>query len=351
MLRVVNKSEEQRDAEADVKRFRDDLGPFVVAAESTRMAMLFADAEEPDYPIIFANDSFLSLTGYDRKEVLGQSFNFFMARPGDAEALAQIELEFQSNAKCCTEIRYRRKNGSEFWADVFINPVRDERGEIVQYFASFVDLTRHKEEQAKSSKLIGELNHRVKNTLATVQSIVRQALRSATDPAVAREAIEARLLALSRSHDLLTDENWESAGLLDVLNHALEPFGVADGRAERIVIDGENIRFPPKAALALGIAFNELATNAMKYGAFSNNTGSILIAWKIEPTPKGSRLALSWREKDGPPVTPPSHKGFGSRVIETGLAFELEGAVSLDYRPEGLVCTMNIPAPRVACDE
>jgi PAS domain S-box-containing protein len=351
MLRVVNKSEEQKDAEADVKRFEDDLGPFVVAAESTRMAMLFADAKEPDYPIIFANDSFLSLTGYDRKEVLGQSFNFFMARRADAEALAEVETEFQDNAESGTEIRYRRKNGSEFWAALFINPVRDKGGDIVQYFASFVDLTSHKEEQAQSRKLIGELNHRVKNTLATVQSIVWQALRSATDPAVARDAIESRLLALSRSHDLLTKENWESAGLVDVLNHALEPFAVADGRAERIVINGKDIRFPPKAALALGIAFNELATNAVKYGAFSNRVGSILIEWKIEPTPQGDRLVLCWQEKDGPPVTPPSRKGFGSRVIESGLAFELEGAVRLDYRPDGLVCTMNIPAPRVACDE
>ena len=100
----------------------------------------------------------------------------------------------------------------------------------------------------------------------------------------------------------------------------MEPFGVANGRAERFLITGENIRFPPKAALALGIAFHELATNAVKYGAFSNEAGSILIAWTIEPRPEGNRLILRWQEKDGPPVTPPSRKGFGSRVIERGLA-------------------------------
>ena len=193
--------------------------------------------------------------------------------------------------------------------------------------------------------LIDELNHRVKNTLSTVQSIVWQALRTTSDPKVIREAIESRLFALSRSHDLLTRENWEGAGLLDLLNEALEPFGVADGRAERIVITGENIRLPAKTALALGIAFHELATNAVKYGAFSNETGSILIAWTIEPTPEGDRLLLHWQEKDGPPVTPPSQKGFGSRVIERGLAHELEGTVHLDYRADGVVCTINIPAP------
>ena len=252
-------------------------------------------------------------------------------------------MEFSGTSEGGSEIGYRRKDGSEFWAGLFISPVRLDDGSIVQYFASFVDLTPHKQEQAFSRKLIDELNHRVKNTLATVQSIVWQALRSTSDPAGLKEAIESRLAALSRSHDLLTTESWKSAALVDLINDALEPFAVADGRAERIVITGENVRFPPQAALALGIAFNELATNAVKYGAFSNGTGSIFIGWKIEPTSEGRQLSLEWREKDGPIVVPPTHNGFGSRVIERGLSRELGGSVHLDYRSSGLLCTMNIP--------
>ena len=343
MPKVLGKSVKQSEAEAEVQGFKNELGPFVVAAETTRMAMVFTDAERPNNPIVFANDSFLSLTGYTRAEVLGQSFNFILAHAADAEALANIEMEFGGTSEGGSEIRYRRKDGSEFWAALFISPVRVDDGSIVQYFASFVDLTAHKQEQALSRKLIDELNHRVKNTLATVQSIVWQALRATSDPAKVREAIESRLAALSRSHDLLTSEHWKSAALLDLINDALEPFGVADGRAGRIVITGENVRFPPQAALALGIAFNELATNAVKYGAFSNDTGSIHIEWKIEPTSDGSRLNLRWLEKDGPLVAPPTHKGFGSRVIERGLARELEGSVHLDYRASGLLCTMNVP--------
>jgi two-component sensor histidine kinase len=102
--------------------------------------------------------------------------------------------------------------------------------------------------------------------------------------------------------------------------------------------------------LALSIAFNELATNAVKYDALSNASGSILIEWTMETAPAGKRLLLSWKEEGGPPVTPPAHKGFGSRVLERGLAHELEGAVHLDYRPDGLVCTMDIPSPRGARD-
>ena len=111
------------------------------------------------------------------------------------------------------------------------------------------------------------------------------------------------------------------------------------------MITGENIRFPPKAALALSIAFNELATNAVKYGALSNAVGSILIGWTIETAPAGNRLLLSWKETGGPRVLPSAHKGFGSRVLERGLAHELEGTVHLDYRPDGLVCTMDVPLP------
>lgn len=345
MSKIVHKSEEQKDAEAEVEGFQDDLGPFVVAAESTRMAMLFTDAKEPGNPIIFANDAFLALTGYTREEILGRPFNFLMADSADAAALKRIKIEFEANSQGDTEILCRRKDGSEFWAGLLADPVRDKSDAIVQYFASFVDLTRHKEGQAQSKMLIDELNHRVKNTLATVQSIVWQASRANSDPEAIREAVESRLFALSRSHNLLTRENWHSAGLLDVLHDALEPFGVTAGRTERLVISGENIRLTTKAALALGIAFNELATNAMKYGALSNEKGSIRIDWTVEPTADGRLLVLSWREKDGPPVARPSRKGFGSQVIERGLTHELEGTVQLDYRPDGLVCTMNIPVP------
>ncbi|MEY9879006.1 HWE histidine kinase domain-containing protein [Bradyrhizobium sp. USDA 329] len=343
MSDITEKSDRQKGAEAAVDSFRKDLGPFVVAAETTRMPMLFTDAAKPDNPIIFANDSLVALTGYDRDEVLGKGFNFLMADGSDAEALTRTKAEFEGSSSGGTEVLCRRKDGSEFWAALFVSPVRDGGGAIVQYFASLIDLTKHKEEEVRSRMLIDELNHRVKNTLSTVQSIVWQTLRATTDPKEIRQSIESRLFALSRSHDLLTRERWEGAGLLDIAHDALEPFGVSGGRADRIVITGENIRFSPKSALALGIAFNELATNAVKYGALSNAAGSIQIAWAAEKTPAGKRLLLSWKESGGPPVTPPAHKGFGSRVLERGLAHELEGTVQLDYRPDGLICTIDIP--------
>jgi PAS domain S-box-containing protein len=354
MSKVTNRSKEQKAAEAEVEGFRKDLGPFVVAAETTRMPMLFTNAKEPRNPIIFANKSFLSLTGYAREEVLGHGFDSLMARGTDPKVLAQLKSVFEGGPERISdidpEIHYRRKDGSEFWAAIFICPVRDESSAVVQYFVSLVDHTSHKQEQAQCNMLIRELTHRVKNTLSTVQSIAWQALRSSSDLEVIRESIESRLFALSRSHDLLIRENWEGAGLLDLVKTALEPFGVGDGRSERFLIRGENVGLLPKATLALGIAFHELATNAVKYGAFSNETGLILIAWKMEPRPEGNRLVLQWREKDGPPVTPPSRKGFGSEVIERGLSHELGGTAQLDYQRDGVTCTIDLPASEVARD-
>jgi PAS domain S-box-containing protein len=181
MSEIENKSKEQEVAEADVEDHRKELGPFVVAAETTRMAMVFTDARDPYNPIVFANDSFLTLSGFNRAELLGQRFNFLLARSDDSDVIAKVTAAFKNSSDTDPEIHFPRKDASELWASIFISPVRDKNGELVQHFVSFVDLTTHKQEQAQSRMLIDELNHRVKNTLATVQSIVWQALRKSTD--------------------------------------------------------------------------------------------------------------------------------------------------------------------------
>jgi PAS domain S-box-containing protein len=309
-----NKSGEQKAAEAEVESFRKDLGPFVVAAETTRMAMVFTDAKEPGNPIIFANDSFLSLTGHDWKEVLGQSFNFLMARGADPEALAEIEAAFEGSSDSDPEIRYRRKDGSVFWASIYTSPVRDEGGDVVQHFASFVDLTKHKQEKDRLRFLLDELNHRTQNTLATVQAIAVQTLRGVVDKEVV-DAFEGRILALSRAHTLLGRENWDGVGLRDVIEQILEPFGLQDRRVARFAVEGDDVRLPPKAALTFAMVFHELATNAAKHGALSNDAaGQIDIAWQIEPTPQGDRMRLRWQESGGPPVTPPGRARASGRA-------------------------------------
>jgi PAS domain S-box-containing protein len=348
MPQLAVKSGEQKEAEAAVEVFRRELGPFVTAAETTRMPMIFTDAAAEGHPIVFANAAFLELTGYDREEVLGKKLSALLADGVAGAAMATVEAEFAGHNSIEPEIHYRRKDGSEFWASLFVSPVCDESGAVVQHFASFVDLTRHKQDSVRAERMIDELNHRVKNTLSTVQSIVTQVLRRPAEPAALRDAIESRLLALSRSHDLLTGSNWEGAGLHDLVDIALQPFEVVAGRDERFTIRGDNLQLPPRVTLSLAIALHELATNAVKYGAFSNDAGTIEIDWAVTSGDAGDRLLLRWVEHGGPPVTPPTHKGFGSWVIERGLAHELGGRVSLDYHPDGVACRIDIPAPEDA---
>jgi len=241
MSEIKDKSEEQKAAEAEVESFRKDRGPFVVAADTTRMPMVFMDAREPGNPIIFANESFLTLTGYDREEVLGQSFNFLMARGANPEALAEIEAAFEGSSDSDPEIRYRRKDGSVFWASIYISPVRDEGGDVVQHFASFMDLTKHKQEKDRLRFLLDELNHRTQNTLATVQAIAVQTLRGGADKEVV-DAFEGRILALSKAHTLLGRENWDGVGLRDIIDQILQPFGINDRRPARFSVEGGDVR-------------------------------------------------------------------------------------------------------------
>jgi PAS domain S-box-containing protein len=341
-----NKSKEQKAAESEVESFRKELGPFVVAAQTTRMAMVFTDAKETNHPLIFANDSFLSLAGYDREEVLGQSFDFLMGRSADPEALAPVEAAFAGSSENEFEICLRRKDGSMLWAAVLISPTLDKTGDVVQHFVSFVDLSKHKQEEDRLRFLLGELNHRTQNTLATVQAIAVQTLRGRANKEVV-DAFEGRILALSKAHSLLGRKHWETVSLRDVIDQILQPFGLNDCRVARFSVEGDSVRLQPKAALTLAMLFHELATNAAKHGALSNGAaGKIDIAWHAELTPQGDRMRLRWHESGGPPVTPPGRKGFGSRLIEGGLAQDLGGEVRLDYEPLGVVCQVIMPVRR-----
>ena len=337
-------SADQKEAEAAVDAFRRDLGPFVVAAERTRMPMVFTNVG-PSHSVIFANDAFLALTGYQREEVLAKSFNSLLAVGVNDETMNIVDAAFRGECETDPELHFRRKDGSEFWASMLVSPVCDQHGTVMQQFISLVDLTVHRLENARCKMLIDELNHRVKNTLSTVQSIVQQALRRPAEPAVIRGAIESRIMALSRSHDLLTSAKWSGVDLHDLVRMALQPFEMITGNEKRLSVSGDNVHLPPKSTLALAIVLNELATNAVKYGALSNDAGSISIHWRRERRPEGDRLMLHWQERNGPFVAPTRTKGFGSWVIERGLAHELGGRVTLEYPSEGIECVIDIPAP------
>jgi two-component sensor histidine kinase len=189
--------------------------------------------------------------------------------------------------------------------------------------------------------LIGELNHRVKNTLTTVQSIASQTLRNAPDLDHASSAIESRLIALSQVHNVLTDRSWAHVGLQDIVSQAVEPYR---SRGEnRIHVQGPPVQVPPRMALALAMALQELVTNAVKYGALSNGVGQIRVQWNLSRKTMPDRLHLLWEEADGPPVQKPARRGFGTRLIERSLAHDLNGQVQIEFAPTGILCTVDAP--------
>jgi PAS domain S-box-containing protein len=186
-----------------------------------------------------------------------------------------------------------------------------------------------------------ELSHRLKNTLAMVQAIASQTLRNVTDVDAAKEALAARLIALGKAHDILLTGESESAGMAEVIEGALSLHD--DQQPGRFRIEGPPITIGSKAALSLSLMIHELATNAAKYGALSAPEGSVAIVWAVDAGREEPNVHLTWTERGGPRVAAPARKGFGSRLIERGLAGAVGGEVDLTYEPDGVVCRVDAP--------
>jgi PAS domain S-box-containing protein len=215
-----------------------------------------------------------------------------------------------------------------------------DNARLFQAAQSEIAERRRAEEQLKL--LLAELNHRVKNTLAIVQSIAGHTLRHADSAEAFRTGFEARIMALSEAHNLLTDTNWEGASPRDILQRVLTPYSEA-ARA-RHTLNGPDIIVGPKVAVSLVMAFHELATNAAKYGALSNSSGHVHVDWTVIEGPQPRTLHVNWREEGGPRVKVPRKKGFGSRLINS-LSNETYGKVRMEYAPTGLVCSFSILFP------
>jgi two-component sensor histidine kinase/PAS domain-containing protein len=244
------------------------------------------------------------------------------------------------------EMELRFGDGSQVVLLAQAAPLRDGAGNVIGAVCACVDITERKRVEDHRMLLLNELNHRVKNTLATVQSIAAQSFKASGLPSSARLPFEDRLMALSRAHNVLTRESWEGANLDEIVEQAVLPYrGDSGGRFR---LGGPRVRLSAKMALAISMALHELATNAVKYGSLSNDKGRVQVAWRIDQGESGRLLTVEWSEIDGPPVVAASQKGFGSRLIERGLAQELGGQARIDYRPAGIVCRISAPLKSAA---
>jgi two-component sensor histidine kinase len=245
------------------------------------------------------------------------------------------------------ELRLRRADtGESWWASYNGSCLRDARGGMALALLSIRDVTARREAEDQRRVLLAELNHRVKNTLAVVQALAsRTAARAPSLPAF-NEAFRGRLRALAAAHDLLTATGWRGASLRALAASALATHRAGGDAARVSIAVAEDVQLRPEAAQNLALALNELATNAAKYGALSAPGGSVAV--EARRTADGAALVLTWRESGGPPVAEPAAKGFGTTLLTQVIAHQHKGRVDLDWRPEGLVCRIELPLAEVA---
>lgn len=278
--------------------------------------------------------------------LLGRSYEAFIGRTDldlledKAEAAAVMANDrriMDSGVAEQIEEQVTFPDGSTAWWLSTKAPLRDAEGQVIGLVGSSVDITDRRRAEEHRTLLVNELNHRVKNTLAVVQGLARQTFRNPAVGAAAVESFEARLTALSRAHNLLTDEHWASASLGDVVRDQVG----ADRWGPRLVVEGPDVLLSPQVAVSLALVLHELGTNATKYGALSNAAGRVAITWDTDPA--RAVVKVRWTETGGPPVVAPDRRGFGSRMIERALAAETGGRVALQFLATGVVCDIEAP--------
>jgi PAS domain S-box-containing protein len=278
------------------------------------------------------------LFGYTAEETIGKSVTMLIPVERRDEEPAILERVGRGERIDHYETIRRRKDGSLVEISLTVSPVKNADGEVIGASKIARDITERRRAQEQQSLLLGEMKHRVRNTLATVQAIATQTLRSAASED--RDAFLARLRALAGAHDLLTLERWNQAPIGDVVSGALNAFQGSHG--ERILIAGpRDAVLDAHKSMLLAMALHELSTNAIKHGALSNESGHVNVSWDLVADEDAQRLKFVWQESGGPPVQPPERKGFGSVLIERALQREL-GGVEYTFDPGGVTCTLEL---------
>jgi len=236
-----------------------------------------------------------------------------------------------------------------FHPSVLVNAVRSATRARQRQREAEAYLQERKRSEEHQLLLIRELQHRVKNTLATVQALLRATARSASTVEGFRQVFEARVLSLSRTHDLLVENAWRAAPIRNILRSELGPYD--DGAGTRVLLAGPAIELPAELAVPIGMAIHELTTNAAKYGAFSTPRGWLEVEWDVRGHEGTRKLQLWWTERDGPPVEKPSRKGFGSSLIQRLLTTQCRAEIEFAYDRPGLRFQMSVPLVRSARDE
>lgn len=299
-------------------------------------------ALDPETRHLDASSSCKVAFGYDPDAAFGYAELQAAIHPDDLPGvLAAVEATTTTGAPYDLEYRILTPSGEQRWIAAQGELLKRGDGSPLSMTGFATNISARKHAEDHRHLLAGELTHRVKNTLATVSAVVNQTLRNASSLEEATEVIGGRIASLAAAHELLLHDEVQGATVGDIVAGALRPFDGGDGRL--YTAEGPDIRLSPSVTLALSMALHELATNAAKYGALSTAGGTVSIRWDLAGREEARRFTFSWSEQDGPSVTPPTRTGFGSRMIERVMAQHVRGAARIDYRPAGVVFTVDAP--------
>ena len=295
----------------------------------------FVGMARTDGSVFYMNDAAKRLVGLEGADITRLTIADFFP-PEQVETVAREVLPaVDRDGQWVGELDFRHFRTGELIPVLYsVFPVTDATGALIGYGTVTRDFRERRRAEDDMRLMNGELAHRLKNVLAVVQSVAAQTLRGVPEAEAASRNLSARLVALGAATDVLTGTSWRSADLRELATRALSPHGRI---GERILLSGPAVTLRPELTVAFALALHELATNAAKYGALSNDIGTVTLAWSVDGDGDDGVLAVSWREQGGPPVTPPERKGFGSVLIERSLRSYFSGKAATDYRPDGLV--------------
>jgi PAS domain S-box-containing protein len=290
------------------------------------------------------NEGAVRILGWSEEEMLGQPAGVFFTEEDQRNAIPQQEMrDALEHGRGNDERWHLRKDGSKFWASGEMMVLRSDGGTPEGFLKILRDRTEERRNQERQKLLMHELNHRLKNTLSVIQSIVTQSLRGAKSVAEVASTLQDRISAYSRAHDILMHENWSSTDLKSIVESAISSLGLEG--SPRFLSSGPHVELDPQAALAISLVLHELGTNARKYGALSNTDGLITMRWTVTKDAAEPFIEAIWAESGGPKVVPPSKKGFGSRLISVSLASF--GELFIDYLETGLVVKLRAPLEKL----
>jgi PAS domain S-box-containing protein len=316
-----------------------------VEAAGESVLITSPNLDEPGPTIEYANPAFLRMTGYTMEEVIGRTPRFLQGPRTDRAELDRMRLELAAHGTFRGDAINYRKDGTEYVIEWLVTAVRNGTGQVSHWVSVQRDITDRRRAEERQRFLLSELQHRVRNILAIVRSVVHRTVRTTDTVEDYMMHLDGRLNALARTQVLATRSPFVGIDLAFLVAEELLSYAAQED--EQVSIEGPDLRLQPRAAETLGLAIHELATNAVKYGALSNPAGHIRVSWRIEPEPRtdgSAHLLFEWTETGSQNVAaPPWRRGFGTELLERTLPFDLDAETVLTPAPDGLCWRIALP--------